>query len=180
MKAALALSLLVVLTHGVAYGQFAETVEVRVTNVEVIVTDKGGKPVHGLTQTGATNDLDIRADVGNATPAGENLVHPLTIIIPTSTLTLTPEGDDLVGKFSVFTAFLRADGAVSAVGRKTQDFRFPAESLPRRKALTVKVDVTADARVDAISLGVMDDASGATGFALIKLPPAPIKTGSTE
>jgi VWFA-related protein len=125
-----------------------------------------------LFQPRATNDLSIKAGIGTATPAGENLVHPLTITIPTSTLTLIPDGTDLVGKFSVFAAFLRSDGAVSSVGRQTQQFRFPAASLAKRKEVTVKLDVTADARVDAISLGVMDEASSATGFALVKLPPA--------
>ncbi|HYK03837.1 MAG TPA: VWA domain-containing protein [Thermoanaerobaculia bacterium] len=125
-----------------------------------------------LFQTRATNDLSVKAAIGTATAAGENLVHALTITIPTSTLTLTPDGTDLVGKFSVFAAFLRSDGAVSAVGPQVQQFRFPAASLPKRKEVTVKLDVTADAQVGAISLGVMDDTSAATGFALVKLPPA--------
>ncbi len=133
-----------------------------------------------LFQTRATNDLNIKAGLGTATPAGENLVHPLTITIPTSTLTLIPDGTDLVGKFSVFAAFLRSDGAVSTVGRQTQQFRFPAASLAKRKEVTVKLDVTADPRTGAISLGVMDDASSATGFALVKLPAAAGNTGATE
>ena len=120
----------------------------------------------------AVNDLNIRAAIGTATPAGADLVHPLTITIPTSTLTLMPDGDDLVGKFSVFAAFLRSDGVVSKVGRQTQQFRFPAASLARRKEVTVKLDVTAEPRVAAISLGVMDEASRATGFAVVKLSPA--------
>ena len=133
-----------------------------------------------LFQTRATNDLNIKAGIGTATAAGENLVHPLTITIPTSTLTLIPDGTDLVGKFSVFAAFLRSDGAVSSVGRQTQQFRFPAASLAKRKEVTVKLDVTADARVGAISLGVMDEASSATGFALVKLPAAVATGGAAE
>ena len=134
-----------------------------------------------LFQAGLKNDLGIGARIlGTSTPAGENLVHPLTIIIPTSTLTLIPDGTDVIGKFSIFTAFLRGDGAVSAVGRQTQEFRWPAESLERRKQVTVKLDVTADSRVSAISVGVMDEASGATGFALVKLDTAAETKGSTE
>jgi VWFA-related protein len=125
-----------------------------------------------LFQTRATNDLAVKAGIGTATPAGENLVHPVTITIPTSTLTLTPDGTDLAGKFLVFAAFLRSDGAVSAVGPQVQQFRFPAASLARRKEVTVKLDVTGEKGVDAISLGVMDEASSATGFALIDVPPA--------
>jgi hypothetical protein len=134
-----------------------------------------------LFQTGLKNDLGVRTAItGTAVRAGENLVHPLTIAIPTSTLTLIPDGAELAGKFTVFTAFLRSDGAVSAVGRQTHQFRIPAATLEKRKNITIKLDVTADARVSAISVGVMDDASGATGFSLIKLQAAPEKTGSTE
>ena len=133
-----------------------------------------------LFQEGGTNDLAVKADIGIAAPAGENLVHPLTITIPTSTLTLTPDGTDLAGKLLVFAAFLRSDGAVSNVGPQVQQFRFPAASLARRKEVTVKLDVTADAKVGAISLGVLDGASNATGFALVKLSPTSVPAGSTE
>jgi VWFA-related protein len=118
------------------------------------------------------NDLGIQTRLGAAAPVGKNLIHPLTIAIPTRTLTLIPEGNDMVGSFTVFTAFLRSDGEVSKVAKQTQQVRFPAASLENRKAVYVKVDVTADAKVQAISLGVLDDASRATGFAIIKLPTA--------
>jgi VWFA-related protein len=135
-----------------------------------------------LFQARGTNDLAVKAGLGAATAAGENLVHPLTITIPTSTLTLTPDGTDLAGKLLVFVAFLRADGAVSNVGPQVQQFKFPAASLAKRKEVTVKLDVTADAQVGAISLGVLDGVSNATGFALLKLSPTPpvAPTGSTE
>jgi VWFA-related protein len=123
-----------------------------------------------LFHTRPTNDLGIQTRIGNATPSGKNLVHPLTIAIPTSTLTLIPEGNEMVGSLSVFTAFLRSDGEVSKVGKQTNLVRFPAASLVNRKAVFVKIDVTADPNVNAISLGVLDEASRATGFAIIKLP----------
>jgi VWFA-related protein len=147
------------------------TVRTRKAIVEqTAATEMNDAVAANLFHTRATNDLNIKAGIGAATPAGENLVHPLTITIPTSTLTLIPDGTDLVGKFSVFAAFLRSDGAVSSVGRQTQQFRFPAASLAKRKEVTVKLDVTADARVGSISLGVMDEASSATGFARVTLP----------
>jgi VWFA-related protein len=117
-----------------------------------------------------TNDLAIRASAGTATPGGgESLVIPLTITIPTEKLTLLPDGTDLTGSFSVFAAFLRKDGAVSKVARQPQNFRFPAESLKRRKEITVKIDVKADARTDGISVGVLDEPSHTTGFASVKM-----------
>ncbi|HEX6161407.1 MAG TPA: VWA domain-containing protein [Thermoanaerobaculia bacterium] len=107
-----------------------------------------------------TNALGIRA-----TATGNSV----TITIPTETLTLRPDGSDLTGSFSLFAAFLRDDGAVSKVARQKHDFRFPAASLARRKEITVKLDVTADARTGGISLGVLDEGSRATGFASVKL-----------
>ncbi len=118
----------------------------------------------------AGNDLAIRATAATATPGdGESLTIPITITIPTDKLTLLPDGTDLTGSFSVFAAFLRKDGAVSKVARQAQNFRFPADSLKRRKELTVKIDVKADSRIGGISVGVMDEASRATGFASVKL-----------
>ena len=153
------------------------TVRTRKTIVEqTAATAMKDMVAANLFQQRAANDLAVKAGIGTATPAGENFVHPVTVTIPTSTLTLTPDGTDLAGKFLVFAAFLRSDGAVSAVGPQVQQFRFPAASLARRKEVTVKLDVTGEKGVDAISLGVMDEASSATGFALIKVPPAEITT----
>jgi VWFA-related protein len=53
-----ALALLLVLCPAAAYAQFGETVEVRVTNVDAIVTDKSGNPVTGLTQ----DDFEVYED----------------------------------------------------------------------------------------------------------------------
>jgi hypothetical protein len=94
---------------------------------------------------------------------------PVTITIPTEKLTLLPDGSDLAGAFSLFAAFLRSDGEVSKVAQQKQKFRFPAASLGKRKEITVKLDVSADLRTDGVSIGVMDDASRATGFAAVKV-----------
>jgi VWFA-related protein len=117
------------------------------------------------------NDLGVAAAIDeDTTPAGSsNVVIPVRITIPTETLTLLPDGDDLAGSFSLFAAFLRQDGAVSRVNRQTHQFRFPAESLARRKELTINLNVTADPRTGSISVGVMDEASRATGFAVVKV-----------
>jgi hypothetical protein len=106
------------------------------------------------------NDLGITAVADGST---------MVITIPTQTLTLVPEGDDLTGKLSVFCAFLRQDGAVSRVDQQTHQFRFPAASLARRKEVTIKLTVDADESTGAMSLGVMDENSKATGFSVVKL-----------
>jgi VWFA-related protein len=113
------------------------------------------------------NDLAVRASFDRASTAGDTFV--VTITIPTESLTLVPEGTDLAGNFSVFAAFLRQDGVVSRVAQQNHRFRFPAESLPRRKELTVKLDVNAEISTNAMSIGVVDETSRTTGFATVSL-----------
>jgi hypothetical protein len=116
------------------------------------------------------NDLTITAAAGTSTPKdAEAVLVPVTVTIPMNQLTLIPEGDDLTGRFAVYAAFLRKDGAVSKVAQQPGVIRFPASSLASRKELTVKIDVTMDSETGGLSVGVLDELSRATGFASIKL-----------
>ena len=121
------------------------------------------------------NDLNIRMTSGEAkaNAEAEKVDIPVDVKIPTEALTLVPEGTDLTGHFSTYVAFVRKDGAVSKVTRQEQSLRFPADSLKRRKEITVRTTVTIDSRTEGISVGVMDDLSHVTGFAMMKLTPAP-------
>jgi len=113
----------------------------------------------------ARNDLNIT--IGKPDPATLSAaaqVVPVTIKIPTSSLTLIPDGTDLVGQFSSYTAFMRRDGKVSEVKRQQHQLRFPADSLKRRKEITVRYDLAVDERTENVSVGIMDDTSHATGF----------------
>ncbi len=113
------------------------------------------------------NDLNVT--MVSAGPAAntenERRIVPVYVKIPTSNLTLIPDGTDLVGQFSSFTAFMRRDGRVSEVKKLQHQLRFPADSLKRRKEITVKLDLTVDDKTEDVSVGVMDDASHVTGFA---------------
>jgi hypothetical protein len=100
---------------------------------------------------------------------GEPTIIPLIVKIPMDKLTLIPDGNDLTGAFAVFTAFLNDTGVVSKVSRTPQIFRFPANTVSKRKALTFKVDIKTLDKLQGISVGVQDEASRATGFASIKL-----------
>lgn len=115
----------------------------------------------------AKNDLNVSmAKGGDAAPSPEqHVVMPVVIRIPTASLTLIPDGTDLVGQFSSYTAFMRRDGRVSEVKRTQHQLRFPADSLKRRKEITVKYDLTIDDKTDGVSVGIMDDTSHVTGFA---------------
>lgn len=137
---------------------------------QTVSTEMSDAVAANLFRPMSTNDLKIRAFADQVTESGPDSISvPVTVTIPTSALTLLPDGSDLTGRFSIFAAFVRNDGAVSKTTRQEQQFRFPAASLERRKEITVKLAVTADARTDGISIGVMDEASHATGFASVKL-----------
>lgn len=125
-----------------------------------------------LFHLGRKNDLGVTVASGGEAQKREDgrIVVPLVITIPMSSLTLVPEGTDLAGQISLFAAFLRNDGAVSELGREKQQFRFPAESLKRRKELTMKLDVDADSRTGRISIGVVDGVSRAAGYAVWECP----------
>jgi len=118
----------------------------------------------------AKNDLNVTmAKAGDAaTSPDQHKVVPVLIKIPTSSLTLIPDGTDLVGQFSSYTAFIRNDGKVSEVKRQQHQLRFPADSLKRRKEITVKYDLTVDDRTEGVSVGIMDDTSHVTGFATLQ------------
>ena len=74
----------------------------------------------------------------------------------------------------MYVAFVRNDGMVSKVTRQETGLRFPADSLKRRKEITVRQTVTIDSRTEGVSIGVMDDYSHITGFAMLKLTPATV------
>ncbi len=123
-----------------------------------------------LFRPSSTNDMEIEAGAGPAsqqTPTA--VVVPITVTFPMDNLTLLPDGDDLVGRFAVYVAFLRRDGAVSKVARQGGDVRFPAEDLKSRHEVTVRIDVTTDQETTGLSVGILDELSGATGFAGVTL-----------
>ena len=119
----------------------------------------------------AKNDLNVSMATGGdkAPSPDQHVVVPVVIRIPTSNLTLIPDGTDLVGQFSSYTAFMRRDGRVSEVKRQQHQLRFPADSLKRRKEITVKYDLTIDDKTEGVSVGIMDDTSHVTGFATLPI-----------
>jgi len=58
---------------------------------------------------------------------------------------------------------------VSEVKRQQHQLRFPADSLKRRKEITVKYDLTIDDKTEGVSVGIMDDTSHVTGFATLPI-----------
>ncbi len=121
------------------------------------------------------NDLNVKMTSGEGkAEADEHVTVPLEVKIPTEAFTLVPDGTDLTGHFALYVAFVRNDGMVSKVTRQETGLRFPADSLKRRKEITVRQTVTIDSRTEGVSIGVMDDYSHITGFAMLKLTPATV------
>jgi VWFA-related protein len=116
------------------------------------------------------NDLGISVTASEPKPAGENATLTLTIEIPTASLTLIPRDEEVFGSFTLFIGFVRADGSVSKIARDARQFKFPASTMPRRKSVTMALEVTMDATTDRISVGVLDPVSKATGFASAFVP----------
>ena len=157
-------------------------IEVKLKNKRLTVRTRGGIIEKSVTSEmndavaanlfhpSAKNDLAIKVSTGAKTAGEEeSVVVPITVVIPMDKLTLVPEGADLTGRFALYAAFLRNDGAVSKVTQQPQAFRFPASSLKNRKELKVTLDVKADNRTNVLSVGVMDEMSKTTGFASAKL-----------
>ncbi len=112
------------------------------------------------------NDLGVKISTTPLPPGDDGRPKlKLRIDIPTQTLALLPQGTDLAGSFTVFVGFVKGDGSVSKIARESRQFKFPASTLPKRKYVSMELEVTADAGTNRISVGVLDDASKATGFA---------------
>ncbi len=120
------------------------------------------------------NDLGITISTKppEAQPDG-TMRTKLRIDVPTASLALLPQGDDLAGSLVVYIGFVKADGGVSKIAKNSQQFTFPASSASRRKSITLELDVTADASTNRIGVGVLDQASKSTGYASTFIGGAP-------
>ncbi len=119
------------------------------------------------------NDMGIKASASEPTSTGEesNVSLTLSVEIPTNSLTLIPQGEDMVGSFTMFIGFVRADGSVSKIARDARQFKFPASTMSRRKSITMALEVTMDQTTDRISVGTLDPVSKASGFATAFIQP---------
>jgi VWFA-related protein len=117
-----------------------------------------------------SNGMGITVTAGARTATGDDRISmPVDITIPMSALTLLPQGNELAGKFTVYTGFTRADGTTSQVKKNEYPIHFTAESLKRRESVTVRITVTMDKATETVSVGVVDQTSNATGFGMVKV-----------
>jgi VWFA-related protein len=88
-----------------------------------------------------------------------------------STLTLLPEGKDLVGGFILYFTVGSVAGGPSEVMRRPVPLRIPAtaEAGVRAKPMTFTTTIRVKAGESILSVGVIDQTSATTGFARLKL-----------
>lgn len=120
------------------------------------------------------NDLQISVEQEriNTVSRGRKSV-PLRIRIPIARLTALPQGDQHLGRFSVFIVAADQSGDYSDVIRKSQPFSIPVAQLAKAQAshFTYEIAVNIRGTGDRISVGVMDEISKETGFARVEVKP---------
>ena len=91
---------------------------------------------------------------------------PVRITFP-STLTLLPDGDNLVGGFTVYFAVIDEDGGMSPVSKRSQPVKLPksAEAALRSKPISFVAEVMVAPGEHYISVGIVDDVASSAGYA---------------
>jgi len=92
-------------------------------------------------------------------------------VVMASTLTLLPEGKDLVGGFVLYLTVGNVAGGPSEVLRRPETLRIPAtaEAAVRAKPMTFTTTIRVKQGESMLSVGVIDQTSTTTGFARSKL-----------
>jgi VWFA-related protein len=92
-------------------------------------------------------------------------------VVMASTLTLLPEGKDLVGGFVLYFTVGSVAGGPSEVMRRPETLRIPAtaEAAVRAKPMTFTTTIRVKQGESILSVGVIDQTSTTTGFARLKL-----------
>ena len=88
-----------------------------------------------------------------------------------STVTLLPQDQNLVGAITLYFAIGKGDGRTSEVMRRPRDLKIPAsaEPLVRAKPMTFTTAIRVNPGESTLSVGVIDQISGTTGYARTKI-----------
>ena len=97
-------------------------------------------------------------------------VVPVQVVMP-STVTLLPQDKDLVGGITFYFALGKPDGRTSEVMRRPRELKFPASAEPmvRAKPMTFTTAIGVNPGESTLSVGVIDQISGTTGYARTKI-----------
>jgi VWFA-related protein len=119
---------------------------------------------------GGTGAWPISVRTGRPARDGRHFTIPVQVIMP-STITLLPQDEKLVGGFILYFVVGNDDGNTSDVMRRPQGLGIPpaAEKAIRAKPMTYSTAIHVKPGESVLSVGIVDQLSGATGFARAKI-----------
>ena len=111
-------------------------------------------------------EIPITLTTGQPLPLGGRFKVPVRISFP-STLTLLPDGQNLVGGFTVYFAVVDENGGLSPVSKRSVPVKLPqsAEAALRSKPISFTAEVVVGRGEHYISVGVVDDVASSAGYA---------------
>jgi VWFA-related protein len=117
------------------------------------------------------NPLNISVTMDAAVVEGDKKKIPMTIKIPVDNLTLVEDKGEYAASFAVFISVGDSAGNGSDPNRQEQKFRWPQSLVDQMKGKMIGFAVTLDVGNDRdrVSVGVLDQNSGAAGFARAQL-----------
>jgi VWFA-related protein len=156
----------VVKTKNAAYSVRSRTTYAPKTAEEQI----NDRVVANIYHAGMRSEWPIELRTGKPAPNGERFDIPIEISLP-PTVTLLPQGDELVGGFNVYIAVGSDNGAMSKVTRSEQPIRIPksAEAELRRKPMTFTATIIVRAGDSTLSVAAVDQISNAAGLARTRI-----------
>ena len=208
-RARLTMLLLFFAVPVVAQPRTSESIEVSIVNVDVVVTDRQGNRVKGLTaedfeirESGKVQPITNFAEYGSMAAEGKTGLEraraaqaaprpPRTIVVFVEWMRMPPfEAERMYGGLRTMlrNALGPDDRAmiatwstkVTEVQRKSQPFRIPRSELDQAKGshFTYEVAVKLDAKVDRLSIGVVDETAKEVGLKRIAIPARPTATAT--
>lgn len=125
--------------------------------------------VGNLLRVPEASNIPIEVVVGEPARKEKKLwAVPIEVHFPSAALTAFPDGDAKKGGFTVYIATGRLFGASADVTRQTVPFTVKPVGNPEK--FSYEFMLTTDLLSDRISIGILDEVSHETGFAVAKLP----------
>ena len=128
------------------------------------------KVIANLFADASASTWPISIRTGRPKQDGRAFLIPVEVVMP-STITLLPQEQNLAGAFTLYFVVGAGDGITSEVMRRPRELRIPAtaEPLVRAKPMTFTTAVRVNRGESTLSVGVIDQVSGATGYARTKI-----------
>lgn len=132
--------------------------------------EMGDRVIANLLYRVKENDLNILVRIGAPRPAQEGLFQiPVEIQIPMESLSIIPQGDSgFAGGFDVYVVVADKNNDMSDVARRQHQLHMTPEDMKRiaGRYYSYSLDLLVEKGLNRISVGVVDQVSNTSGFAL--------------